>query len=184
MEATDIRHFQYKRHWEQEGHSLVIRPAEPHDAQEIHRRLTRVVEEGVYLNETPDSLPDREEKREEIEDIREGGGMYTVVEVDGEIAGVALLRRGLEGTSDHTAKFRTWLVPGYRGLGLGTQLLEYTIEWARTHGVEKINLDVWDNNDRAIQLYEKYGFQVEGRRLKQAVIEGEYVDELYMGLFV
>jgi RimJ/RimL family protein N-acetyltransferase len=166
------------------GKQVVLRPATDGDAEELSRRLARVVREGVYLDETPATLPDRRETQEEIRHIQTHGGMYAVVEVDGEIAGAALLKRGSRGISRHTVRFRTWLTPGYRGMGLGKKLMEYTIAWARAHGVEKINLDVWSSNHRAIQLYKKYGFQVEGRLRRQAILRGEYVDEVFMGLFV
>ncbi|OYD07183.1 GNAT family N-acetyltransferase [Paludifilum halophilum] len=172
-------------HHTKDGHTVTIRPAESErDASEIRRRLARVVKEGVYLDETPDSLGDTGKKKDEIREIQKGGGMYTVVEVDGTIAGVALLRRGSKGISYHTAKFRTWLIPRYRGMGLGKKLMNYSIDWARANGIEKVNLDVWSNNDRAIQLYKKYGFRVEGRLRRQAILKGEYVDEVFMGLFL
>ncbi|MDR6226321.1 GNAT family N-acetyltransferase [Desmospora profundinema] len=166
------------------GRQVVLRPADNGDAEELQRRLARVVREGVYLDETPDSLPGKQETKEEIREIQQRGGMYTVVEVDGEIAGAAILKRGSRGISRHTVRFRTWLTPGYRGMGLGKKLMEYTIGWARANGVEKINLDVWSSNDRAIELYKKYGFQVEGRLRKQAILRGDYVDEVFMGLFL
>jgi RimJ/RimL family protein N-acetyltransferase len=167
-----------------EGEKIVLRPATREDAPELTKRLARVVKEGIYLDENPDNLPTHQEKRDEIREIHRNKGMYTVVEVEGKIAGAALLRRGSKGISDHTAKFRTWLVPGYRGMGLGKKLMEYTIDWAHANGLEKINLDVWSSNNRAIQLYKKYGFRVEGRLRRQAILQGKYVDEVFMSLFL
>lgn len=167
-----------------DGRIVMIRPAKSTDAAEIARRMARVVKEGIYLEEEPDTLPTGKEKEEEIRRIREDGGMYAVAEVDGKIAGVALLRRGPLEMNRHVAKFRMWLIPGYRGLGLGKKLMEYIIDWARAHGVEKISLDVFSNNERAIRLYKKYGFRVEGRLKRQYVLEGRYVDEIFMGLFL
>ncbi|PTM57742.1 GNAT family N-acetyltransferase [Desmospora activa] len=186
--AADVKErtapFSERQKMKAKGRQVMLRPAIPRDAEELRRRLARVVREGVYLDETPDSLPDKQEKKEEIQEIQDAGGMYTVVEVDGEIAGAAILKRGNRGISRHTARFRTWLTPGYRGMGLGRKLMEYTIAWARTQEVEKINLDVWSSNDRAIELYKKYGFKVEGRLRKQAILHGKYVDEVYMSLFL
>lgn len=176
--------FQERQGMKIKGRQVVLRSATPRDAEELQRRLARVVREGVYLDETPDTLPDKREKKEEIQEIQDADGMYAVVEVDGEIAGAATLKRGSRGITRHTVRFRTWLTPGYRGMGLGRKLMEYTIAWARVHGVEKINLDVWSSNERAIKLYKKYGFKVEGRLRKQAILQGKYVDEVYMSLFL
>ncbi|WP_188431839.1 GNAT family N-acetyltransferase [Kroppenstedtia guangzhouensis] len=176
--------FQEKRTYPVNGHMVVIRQARGEDAPELRKRLARVVREKVYLDEAPDSLPDSREQEEEIEQIQDSGGLYAVVKVDGIIAGTARLRRGSRGISDHTAAFRTWIIPGYRGMGLGKKLMEYTIDWAKVNGIEKINLDVWSNNDRAIRLYQKYGFRLEGRRRRQAILNGEYVDEIFMSRFL
>ncbi|QKG83794.1 GNAT family N-acetyltransferase [Kroppenstedtia pulmonis] len=167
-----------------DGHRIVLRPASDKDAPELKSRLARVIQEEVYLDEAGDSLPDIQETQHEIREIQRDKGMYTVVEVDGKIAGAALLRRGSRDKSFHTAKFRTWLSPGYRGMGLGKKLMAYTIDWARQNRVEKIVLDVWSTNNRAIRLYKRYGFQIEGRLRRQAILKGNYVDEVYMALFL
>jgi RimJ/RimL family protein N-acetyltransferase len=167
-----------------DGEWVTLRPARASDAPEITKRMARVVKEGVYLEEDLDTMPNGEEHRKEIRSIHEDDGMYTVAEVNGKIAGVAILKRGSMEMNRHTAKFRTWLAPGFRGMGLGKKLMEYTIAWAKANGLEKINLDVFSNNQRAIRLYQKYGFRKEGHLRKQYVLEGEYVDEILMSLFI
>ncbi len=69
-------------------------------------------------------------------------------------------------------------------MGLGKKLMEYTIDWAQDNNLEKINLDVWSNNERAIRLYRKYGFRLEGNRRRQGILNGEYVDEIFMSRFL
>lgn len=182
MPKADFRERRIQR--AKDGRIVMIRPAVSGDAAEIARRMARVVKEGIYLEEEPDTLPTGQEKKEEIRKIRENGGMYAVAVVGGTIAGVALLKRGPLDMNRHVAKFRMWLIPGYRGLGLGKKLIEYTIDWARAHGLEKISLDVFADNERAIQLYKKYGFRVEGRLKGQYVLKGRPVDEILMGLFL
>ena len=56
------------------------------------------------------------------------------------------------------------------------------IEWAQQNGVIKIQLQVRTDNERAIQLYNKLGFVVEGK-IKQAIkINNTYFDDYIMGL--
>lgn len=45
-----------------------------------------------------------------------------------------------------------------RGKGIGSQLLEATVNYAREHGYARVRLDVVDTNPRAQQLYERKGF--------------------------
>lgn len=54
--------------------------------------------------------------------------------------------------------------PTWRSKGLGEYLLLRTIEAAITDGADLVTLEVRVSNDRAQNLYEKYGFDVVGRR--------------------
>jgi len=40
------------------------------------------------------------------------------------------------------------------------------------------------HNHRAARLYERLGFSVEGRRAQCLVIDGRFVDELYMAVIL
>lgn len=56
------------------------------------------------------------------------------------------------------------LDPTWRGKGLGEYLLLRTIESAMADGATLVTLEVRVSNTRAQTLYEKYGFDVVGRR--------------------
>ena len=86
---------------------------------------------------------------------------------------------------EHVRVLGMLVVDGYRGMGVGTRLMEYALRWARAKkGVEKVVLGVFSDNQRALRLYEKFGFEVEGVRKKHYYIAGEPEDEIDMALFV
>ena len=58
---------------------------------------------------------------------------------------------------------RIAVVPEYRGRGLGTYLLE-CIEEFLSPDVTVFNLEVRESNKHAIEMYEKFGYAVLGRR--------------------
>ena len=72
------------------------------------------------------------------------------------------------------------IVKGHREKGVGTAVMRYVLDWAKDNKLEKITLSVFSNNSRAINLYEKFGFQTVGVRRKQYIIQGNYVDEVIM----
>ncbi len=74
----------------------------------------------------------------------------------------------------------------WRGRGLGTLLMEVTLDWAaRTPGLEKVCLGVFSGNIGARRLYKRLGFRSEGRSRKHfRIAEGEYQDDIRMGIFV
>ena len=51
-----------------------------------------------------------------------------------------------------------WVAPRARGRGLGRQLLDAVVGWARERGARQVDLWVTDGNDPARTLYEQAGF--------------------------
>ena len=71
----------------------------------------------------------------------------------------------------------------WRGSGVGSALLQATIDWARGQGLHKLCLEVFTHNTAAIALYRKYDFVEEGHRVKHyRRASGELWDSLVMGL--
>ncbi|HEU4965023.1 MAG TPA: GNAT family N-acetyltransferase [Bacilli bacterium] len=173
-----------QRYTAKNGQTVTLRPARPEDAPTLVKKIARVVREGSFLEEDESTLSTSREEAEEIRKMRREGSMYTVAVVDGEVVGAAMLKRGQLEMHRHTCDYRIWIGPNYRGLGIGKRFMLYSIDWARAHGLRKFCLDVFSNNERAIDLYKKYGFIVEGRRRDQYFLEGRYVDEIFMSLFL
>ena len=92
------------------------------------------------------------------------GDTGIVAEVDGEFAGMAYYR--LFTDEDHgdgyidpaTPELAIAIVPGHRGKGLGTRLMEELAETARTNGIARISLSVSKANP-ARRLYERVGYE-------------------------
>lgn len=74
------------------------------------------------------------------------------------------------------------ILPGYRERGLGTRLLEQAVDAAWAFGLTRLELCVRADNLRAIALYQRFGFQIEGTRRGANRIRGEYFDAHLMGL--
>jgi RimJ/RimL family protein N-acetyltransferase len=76
-----------------------------------------------------------------------------------------------------------YLHQDFHNVGLGTLMLAKLLELARNEGMHKIGLRVVVDNSRAVHLYQKFGFQVEGR-IKESYFgeDKNYHDELVMGL--
>lgn len=67
------------------------------------------------------------------------------------------------------------------GLGLGSRMMEALIDCAQRVGFEQIELEVLAENEKAVNLYKKYGFEIYGTRpnaMKDP--DGTYFDEHLM----
>ena len=74
------------------------------------------------------------------------------------------------------------ILPAYRGKGLGRMLIEATLRAAQKSGFARVELDVYEDNARAIALYEKMGFAREGIVRRAARIDGQFIDAISMAL--
>jgi len=76
------------------------------------------------------------------------------------------------------------IAPVFSGKGEGSKMMNQIITLARKSGFLRIELTVAIANDKAIQLYEKAGFQKEGVLKKYTHLKSEhrYIDEIMMAL--
>lgn len=99
---------------------------------------------------------------------------------DGELVGFL----GVAGSSiarlRHSANLFLGVLRAHRGQGAGRALLDEGIRWAPTAGLSRLELHVMKGNTRAIELYERAGFRVEGSRRRAYMIDGKPVDDLVM----
>jgi RimJ/RimL family protein N-acetyltransferase len=74
-------------------------------------------------------------------------------------------------------------VAEFLGKGLGSEAINLLVEHGFSDiGLNRIALQVFATNPRAIRAYQTNGFLVEGRLREAAFIDGKFVDVLCMGL--
>ena len=104
----------------------------------------------------------------------------TVAEIDGEVVGLSGLyiypqRRG------HAAWFFLGVRERFQGKGIGKKLLHATVVAADILlGLGRLELTVFADNARAISLYRKFGFEIEGRHRNFVHRGDEQVDAYSM----
>ncbi|MBU0495226.1 MAG: GNAT family N-acetyltransferase [Chloroflexi bacterium] len=108
-------------------------------------------------------------------------GMHRfVAEVDGRVVGMLGLTVGTRRRS-HGASLGMMVHPDCWGRGIGSRLMDAMIDLADNYlNLVRVELEVYPDNERAIGLYRKYGFEEEGRKRKYGFRGGEYVDTLVM----
>lgn len=100
---------------------------------------------------------------------------------DGELLGVLLAEPSSSILRRHVLDIGFIAVdPAVRGQGVGDRLLVEMLAWARARELTRIELRVWPENEPAIRLYERHGFQIEGRLRKHALVNGLLRDAFVM----
>ncbi len=172
---------------ESAGPAVKIRRARAGDLEEYAENVQSVADEGRY------TFTERvtEERKKSMRKLFEDKGCLVIVAEVGAggkrklVGNLTMTRYGDVEKSKHVRVLGMLVVEGYREVGVGTKLMDYALRWARAkEGVEKVTLGVFSKNRRALRLYEKFGFKVEGVRKRHYYIAGEPQDEIDMALFV
>jgi ribosomal protein S18 acetylase RimI-like enzyme len=75
----------------------------------------------------------------------------------------------------HKAELGISVHDDYQNLGIGTALLNHLLAIAKMKKLKKVWLIVNTENDRAVHLYEKAGFEIERTLCKEMYFNGRYV---------
>jgi ribosomal protein S18 acetylase RimI-like enzyme len=76
------------------------------------------------------------------------------------------------------------LLPQFRGRGIGTNLIRSVLAASRTVGLHRVELTVRENNESAIGLYKKVGFEIEGLQRNAVRIDGIYENIVCMAILL
>ncbi|MCH7314182.1 GNAT family N-acetyltransferase [Acinetobacter sp. ANC 3882] len=118
-----------------------------------------------------------------FENCLSGSTIFGVYHKD-KIIGLATLTRELGIKLSHKAHLSSvFIEPEFQRRGIANRLLMTVIEHSKDH-LEQILLIVADDNQPAIKLYQKFGFQAYGVESKALKNNAEYTDELLMKLFL
>ena len=169
------------------GTQLIIRDAQPSDAQEMVDYVDTVVGETDFLTFGPGEFgytADAEVKY--IENVLDtDNALMLVAVVDDRIVGILNFSGAARSRVRHHGEMGITVLREYWGLGIGTRLIETLIAWAKASGVvRKINLRTREDNARAIALYKRMGFVVEGTLTREFLVDGRFYSSLAMGLAV
>ena len=108
-----------------------------------------------------------------------------VAEMNGEVVGSAGLHpAGAAVRRRHALLLGISVAASAQGQGVGSALMAALCDYAdRWIGALRIELYVYTDNERAIGLYRKFGFVIEGTFRGYAMRDGRYVDTYAMARF-
>ena len=166
-----------------DGRKVVLREPRWEDLDDLLDFINSLVEEGAdIMRETPVT---REEEADwlgkRLASIEKGEIIGVVAEVDGKVvANSEVVRR--RGSQSHVGGLGIATKKGYRGIGIGKELMKTLIGESRKAGLKVLVLEVFDSNSVAKSLYTKMGFKDAGRIPKGVFKKGKYIDLLRMTL--
>ena len=160
---------------------VLIRQIKVHDAPGFWSAFAEVAGEKKYLLRT--EPPPFRDVEAFIRANMEKGHAYYVAVNDETIIGWADIIPLNRPTLTHVGVLGMGVLAGYRGQGIGDQLLKEVTEHAWASGLKRLELAVFSDNEPAIRLYKKHGYVQEGVKRYARFIDGQYQDMVMMAQY-
>ena len=163
--------------------SIEIRLAVPADGPALGAAIKRIDGETEYLGEPGEALPWTGRESDYLRELEEKGAGIYIVALDGEeivgflgaFAGWLARNRGVIYIA------HIGLRTAYRGRRLGGRLFDAVEAWARERSAHRLELQVAEGNRRALALYHRQGFAIEGTMVDSFRGSGRSYDCHLMG---
>jgi diaminopimelate decarboxylase len=160
-----------------------IRAATPRDAEGFLDLYRDVAAEERFLRSERVSRSVRATRRL-FREPRTSEHCFLVAAEGGRVVGWISLTRDAHPIVRHVATFGMAVAADRRGEGIGTALLLEGLGWARSAGVDKVELSVYPDNRTALALYRRFGFVEEGRLRRHSRKSYGDEDEILMGVWI
>ena len=177
----------YKEFILKNGKKLIIRSAEKEDAQEELDMYKKKCSETRFLSRgVEDVFPTAESFAEGYEDFLNDQRACSLVAIyDGKLIGSGHIEHyDNKRRAVHKCEVDLGILKDYWGLGIGGKIMQTLIDVARKANFEQVELSVASKNERAIKMYESFGFEKFGimpRAMKYE--DGTYADFVIMVKF-
>ena len=156
---------------------IVIRHVIPEDAAALTRLYSQPETQANTL-QLPHQSPTLWQER--LSNPRPGVHMLVAL-IDDQLAGQITLEVQSVARRRHAATLGMGVDPAFHRRGVGSALMAAMIDlcdnWLQ---VTRIELTVFADNHKAIGLYQKFGFEIEGTAKRFAMRDGEMIDTHYM----
>jgi len=163
---------------EQKNYEIV--PIEEEHIESFRQVVGSVAREGKYLAFL-DILPFERTKSHILEQLKTNMPHFIAL-VDGKMVGWCDISSLNRPVFAHSGSLGMGIIAEYRGQGIGKALMQATLKKAKEIGLTRVELGVREENARAIEMYKKFGFVIEGIKRNACKVGGIYSNDLVMGL--
>ncbi len=139
-----------------------ITPIQTHQIEDAKYVISAVAQRIFVPDKTVQDFYDVLEEEHELHDVDnyqreyvENRGLFLVVMDDEKLVGTGAVKKLEENIAELK---RLWLLEEYHGQRIGYQVVSQLLDFARTHGYQKIRLQTSQKQERAVRFYTRIGF--------------------------
>ena len=166
--------------------NYIIREANIEDAENVIEYIKIVSDETDFLisDSSERNFTVRKEK-EFLQNIQSSIlEKIFLFEIENKIVGMCSIEGINKIRIKHRVDFAITVLKNYWGNKIGEKLIDYAIDYCKSNSIKKIELTVRIDNKRALKLYKKFGFEIEGEIKNFIYLNGNYYNCYYMGLLL
>ena len=165
-----------------EASNIQILPMAEEYIEGYHKCLDAVARERLYLAFV--KAPPLASTREFAQSLMAHDAPQYVAVVENEVVGWCDISPYTRDGFTHCGVLGIGVHRNHRARNIGTRLFTATIEKAKERGLERIELEVFGSNKRAMRLFRKVGFVTEGVKKSARKLDGVYDDIVGMALLI
>ena len=159
---------------------IVVRHAEIGDAQALQQIYGQPT---LYRDTLHIPHPSLKLFTDRLTDMKPGS-RNLVACIDDKVVGQLMLTVEQSPRRSHVATFGIGVDSRFQGKGVASALLKAMVDlcdnWLR---IDRTELTVFVDNESAVAVYRKFGFEIEGTGKNYALRDGKYVDAYFMARF-
>ncbi len=168
------------------GYEIRFRDVQLSDADILIDYMNKVINETSNLLREPDEFTLTKEQEEVfIQRVLDSDSDAMILAFHNNLL---VATAGIHGSAlkkiKHKVEFGISVLQDYQNLGIGSIMMEEVIKKAKRLNKIKIELEVRNDNQNAIHVYEKYGFITEGIKEKGFYTNKKFYDLRQMALFL
>ena len=162
------------------GKEVMIRFRKIDDADNLFQMFSSMSEKTLKLSMAPYTKDRIERWMEDLQNV-----IPLVSEHNGKIVGQAVIHKFPQERRKGIGDLAVYLHDDFQNVGLGTAMIKRILKLAKKEKMHRIELSVIAENNIALHLYEKCGFQIEGIAKDDFYgYDGKYHDVINMGLIL
>lgn len=174
-----------ENHLLKNGKELIIRTPKIEEANDFLNYLNHCGKETDFLGFGKEGVEQTLEDEIKYFQNFTGKNFILVALIDNKIVGSCSLSANEKRVRlNHIGILGITVLKDYWNLGIGKYLIEATIERGKNNGLTRIELTTRVDNERALSLYKKLGFEIEGQLKNSIYIDDRYYDSYIMGLIL
>ena len=161
---------------------ILIRPAQQSDAQTVIDLKQSVLQQSRFLLLEPDEYqPTLESEINFIQHYENAENSIFLLALDGDNAvGHIAAHANNYRRNRHNATVFMAVQQNYWGQGIGRRLLQRLLQWFEQSPLSRLELTTAIDNERAFSLYKSAGFELEGIKRQDIIIDGTPIDSYLM----